>query len=82
MIPYSIVRLREAPYDGSAPTLLYAYGGSQGSQWPSAGLLGAAVLEVPDLDMLRYTVLNGYEHTQELGSYVYLVRRLSDRPAR
>lgn len=80
MIPYSIVRRREAPYDGSAPTLLYAYGGSQGSQWPSAGLLGAAVLEVPDLDMLRYTVLNGYE--QEPGSYVYLARRLSDRPAR
>ena len=31
-------------------------------------ILGAAVLEVPDLDMLRYTVLNGYQHTEELGS--------------
>lgn len=152
-IPYSIVRLRSVAYDGTAPTFIHAYGGSQGSQWPKFSpeiealwlrkggiyvvanvrggaefgpawhaaavkthkqrsvddvigvaeelirrkvtsarrlgiegesnggmvmgavlvqrpqLIGAAVLEVPDLDLVRHTELNGsQEHVEEIGS--------------
>jgi prolyl oligopeptidase len=35
MIPYFVVRRRDAPMDGSTPTMLYAYGGFQSSQTPS-----------------------------------------------
>jgi prolyl oligopeptidase len=37
-IPYFVVRPRNAPMDGSTPTLLYGYGGFQSSQTP--GYLG------------------------------------------
>lgn len=152
-VPYSIVRRRDVAYDGTAPTFIHAYGGSQGSQWPTFSaerevlwlrkggifvvanvrggaefgpawhraairthkqrtvddvigvaeelirrrvtsprrlgvegesnggmvmgavlvqrpdLIHAAVLEVPDLDLVRHTVLNGsQEHIEEIGS--------------
>jgi prolyl oligopeptidase len=35
MIPYFVVRRRDAPMDGSTPTMLYGYGGFQSSQTPS-----------------------------------------------
>ncbi len=35
MIPYFVIRPRNAPMDGSTPTLLYGYGGFQSSQTPA-----------------------------------------------
>lgn len=152
LVPFSVVRAKDMRYDGSAPTLLYAYGGNMGSKWPtfsplvndlwlrkggiyvlanvrggaefgpswhqaavkankqravddviavaeelvnrrmtsprrlgiegeSTGglvmgavlvqrpdLIHAAVLDVPELDMLRYVELGGARHTEEYGS--------------
>jgi len=45
-IPYFIVRRRDLKFDGTAPTLLYAYGGFQVSQTPSySGTIGKLWLE-------------------------------------
>jgi prolyl oligopeptidase len=45
-IPYFLVQSKSTKTDGSAPTLLYAYGGFEISQVPSySGILGAAWLE-------------------------------------
>ncbi len=45
-IPYFVVRRKDLKYDGSAPTLLYAYGGFQVSQTPSySGTVGRLWLE-------------------------------------
>lgn len=46
MIPYFLVRRKDAPKDGSAPTLLWGYGGFQVAYGPSyLGVLGKAWLE-------------------------------------
>ena len=45
-IPYFVVRPRSLAYDGSAPTLLYAYGGFQVSMTPAySGVMGKLWLE-------------------------------------
>ena len=45
-IPYFVVRPKAVKYDGSAPTLLYAYGGFQVSMTPAySGVLGKLWLE-------------------------------------
>jgi prolyl oligopeptidase len=45
-IPYFVVRPRGVKYDGSAPTLLYAYGGFQVSMTPAySGVMGKLWLE-------------------------------------
>lgn len=45
-IPYFVVRPRTVKYDGSAPTLLYAYGGFQVSMTPAySGVMGKLWLE-------------------------------------
>ncbi len=45
-VPYFVVRRADRPRDGSAPTLLYAYGGFEVSLTPSySGALGRAWLE-------------------------------------
>lgn len=45
-VPYFVVRPRDRPLDGAAPTLLYAYGGFQVSMTPSySGTLGKLWLE-------------------------------------
>jgi prolyl oligopeptidase len=45
-IPYFVVRPKDLPRDGSAPTLLYAYGGFQDSQTPwYSGTFGRLWLE-------------------------------------
>ena len=45
-IPYFVVRPRDLKFDGTAPTLLYAYGGFQLSQTPSySGTVGKLWLE-------------------------------------
>ena len=45
-IPYFVVRPRGVKYDGTAPTLLYAYGGFQVSMTPSySGVMGKLWLE-------------------------------------
>ena len=45
-IPYFVVRRRDAPMDGTTPTLLYAYGGFEVSRLPSySGALGRLWLE-------------------------------------
>jgi prolyl oligopeptidase len=46
MVPYFVVRRRDAPLDGSNPTLLYGYGGFEVSLKPYySGITGAAWLE-------------------------------------
>ncbi|KQY93300.1 prolyl oligopeptidase [Caulobacter sp. Root1455] len=45
-IPYFVVRPRGVKYDGTAPTLLYAYGGFQASMTPAySGVMGKLWLE-------------------------------------
>jgi len=45
-IPYFVVRPKDVKYDGSAPTLLYAYGGFQVSMTPGySGVMGKLWLE-------------------------------------
>lgn len=45
-VPYFVVRPKDRPLDGAAPTLLYAYGGFQVSMTPSySGTLGKLWLE-------------------------------------
>jgi prolyl oligopeptidase len=45
-IPYFVVRPKGVKYDGSAPTLLYAYGGFQASMTPAySGVMGKLWLE-------------------------------------
>jgi prolyl oligopeptidase len=45
-IPYFVVRPKDVTYDGSAPTLLYAYGGFQASMTPAySGVMGKLWLE-------------------------------------
>ncbi len=45
-VPYFVVRRADLPFDGAAPTLLYAYGGFQVSMTPSySGVLGKLWLE-------------------------------------
>ncbi len=45
-VPYFVVRPKDLKMDGSAPTLLYAYGGFQSSQTPSySGTVGKLWLE-------------------------------------
>jgi len=45
-IPYSLIRPREMPMDGSTPTLLYGYGGFQVSELPAySGTMGRLWLE-------------------------------------
>ena len=45
-IPYFVVRPKDVKYDGSAPTLLYAYGGFQASMTPAySGVMGKLWLE-------------------------------------
>ena len=45
-IPYFVVRPKDVKYDGSAPTLLYAYGGFQVSMTPAySGVMGKLWLE-------------------------------------
>lgn len=45
-VPYSVVRPRTLPFDGTTPTLLYGYGGFQVSLTPSySGALGRLWLE-------------------------------------
>ncbi|WP_165190961.1 prolyl oligopeptidase family serine peptidase [Caulobacter soli] len=45
-IPYFVVRSKAVKYDGSAPTLLYAYGGFQVSMTPAySGVMGKLWLE-------------------------------------
>ena len=45
-IPYFVVRPKGLKYDGSAPTLLYAYGGFQASMTPAySGVMGKLWLE-------------------------------------
>ena len=45
-IPYYVVRPKDLKFDGSAPTLLYAYGGFQVSMTPSySGIMGKLWLE-------------------------------------
>ena len=46
MVPYFLVRKKDIPYDGSNPTLLYAYGGFEISLEPSySGINGTSWLE-------------------------------------
>ncbi len=45
-VPYFVVRKKDTPFDGSTPTLLYAYGGFQVSLTPSySGIRGKLWLE-------------------------------------
>ena len=45
-VPYFVVRPRNIPFDGSTPTVLYAYGGFQSSELPSySGSVGKLWLE-------------------------------------
>jgi len=45
-IPYSLIRPRDMPMDGSTPTLLYGYGGFQVSELPAySGTMGRLWLE-------------------------------------
>ena len=45
-VPYFVVRPKALPLDGTAPTLLYGYGGFQVSMTPSySGALGKLWLE-------------------------------------
>jgi len=45
-IPHFVVRPKDVKYDGSAPTLLYAYGGFQASMTPAySGVMGKLWLE-------------------------------------
>lgn len=45
-VPYFVVRPRNMPFDGSTPTILYAYGGFQSSELPSySGSVGKLWLE-------------------------------------
>lgn len=46
LVPYFVVMARDAPFDGSNPTVLYGYGGFEVSLKPSySGMTGAAWLE-------------------------------------
>ncbi|MBO9710878.1 MAG: S9 family peptidase [Caulobacter sp.] len=46
LVPYFVVRPKAVKYDGSAPTLLYAYGGFQVSMTPAySGVMGKLWLE-------------------------------------